>query len=253
MKVSVVIPNFNDLRIQRAITSVQGQANAEYELVIVDGGSSDQRLLQYYETCGADRLVIERDGGIFDALNKGIALATGEVIYLMGSDDYLSDDSVFADVRRAFDDDPSLDGLCIGCEFVDARGRVIRRWFPKRVSATRMKRGLLPPHFSLFLRRELYSLVGEFEYRQLNNVACDTLWLLDLAIAKPDLRVRTMRNHHLNMEYGGASTRGLSTVLRQFRVVHQFARSRSRHLTQWYLFSALRTLSKVTQFRLSRG
>lgn len=252
MKISVVIPNFNDLRIRRAIASVRQQRYVEYELIVIDGGSTNEELLRYYRECGADRLVIEKDEGIFHALNKGVALASGQVVFLMGSDDFLSDDQVFGDVAAAFTSDSQLDGVCIGCEFVNASGAVIRTWYPRRVTSAAIRRGFLPPHFSLFLRRELYDLVGGFQYAEFRNVACDILWLLDLAIEKPDLRVRVLPNHHLNMEYGGASTGSLSAVLRQFRVVHQYARRQAAHLPLWFLYSPLRTLSKLSQFRLFR-
>jgi glycosyltransferase len=253
MKLSVVIPNYNDLRIRRAVASVQRQTHPDRELLIIDGGSSNPELLAYYDSCGADRVVREKDGGIFDALNKGLRLATGDVVYLMGSDDELSDEHVFADVARRLADEPRTDGICIGCEFVNSAGEIVRSWYPREVSADLIKRGLLPPHFSLFLRRELYDLVGEFRFSEVGNVACDSVWLLDLAIRKPDLRIPVMNEHHLRMEYGGASTRSLGAIWRQFRVVHRNARRNAAHLPFWYFYSALKTLSKVRQLRLFRG
>lgn len=249
MKISVVIPNFNDLRIKRAIDSVKSQSHRDYELLVIDGGSTRPELLDYYRECGADRIVIERDGGIFDAINKGVRLASGDVIYLMGSDDELSDPGVFRDVVRTLESDRGLDGVCIGCEFVDSSGRMIRSWYPTRVSAGRIKRGILPPHFSLFLRRELYALVGEMKFREYNNVACDVIWLLDLALLKSDLRIEVLSNHCLRMEYGGASTGSLGAVARQFRVVWGYAKKNARYLNQWWLYSPVRTFSKVFQFR----
>lgn len=249
MKISVVIPNFNDLRIRRAVESVRKQSYRDFELLVIDGGSTNDMLLDFYGTCGADHLVIEKDGGIFDAINKGVRLASGDVIYLMGADDELSDANVFRDVADALQRDDSLDGVCLGCEFVDPSGRVIRSWYPRKVTAARIKRGILPPHFSLFLKRDLYSLVGEMKFREYNNVACDVIWLLDLALLKSDLRIEVMENHCLRMEYGGASTGSFSAVGRQFKVVWKYARKNAGHLKQWYLYSPVRTFSKVFQFR----
>jgi glycosyltransferase involved in cell wall biosynthesis len=249
VKISVVIPNFNDLRIKRAIDSVTRQTHRDYELLVIDGGSRNKELLDYYKNCGADKVVVERDGGIFDAINKGVRLSTGDIIYLMGSDDELSDTGVFADVVRTLSGDSGLDGVCVGCEFVDSSGRVIRSWYPTRVTAARIKRGILPPHFSLFLKKELYSLVGEMKFREYNNVACDVIWLLDLALLKSDLRIKVLNNHCLRMEYGGASTGSFGAVARQFRVVWRYAKKNARHLNQWYLYSPVRTFSKVFQFR----
>lgn len=250
VKISVIIPNFNDLRIARAVESVRKQSYHDYELLIIDGGSTDHRLLDFYAKCSADTVIVERDGGIFDAINKGVKLSSGHLIYLMGADDELSDEKVFADVASAFERNPVLDGVCLGCEFVDASGRVIRSWYPRKVTAARIKAGILPPHFSLFLKREVYTLVGEMKYREYRNVACDVIWLLDLALLKSDLRIDVLKDHHLRMEYGGASTGSFSAVANQFRVVWNYARKNARHLRFWYLYSPVRTGSKVFQFRL---
>jgi len=131
--------------------------------------------------------------------------------------------------------------------------RLERTWYPLRVTSQRIRWGILPPHFSLFLRRELYQLVGDFRYREHRNVACDILWLLDLAIKKPGVRIKVLPNHHLRMEYGGASTGSLNAVREQFLVVHRYARANARHLRFWFLYSPLRTLSKVFQFRFVEG
>lgn len=253
MKFSVVIPNFNDRRIQRAVASVQKQSFDDYELIIVDGGSTDAALLAYYETLPPGVVAIGRDNGIFDALNKGVARTTGDVVYLMGADDELSDEHVFRDVARMMERETAIDGVCIGCDFVNASGQVIRSWYPRRVTRKRMLRGLLPPHFSLFLRKRLYELAGPFKWQQFSNVACDIIWLMDVAIAKPDLRIDMLPSHHLRMEYGGASTGSMGAVARQFKAVARYARERGRDLPFWPLYSPVRTFSKVIQFRLPRG
>jgi len=249
VKISVIVPNFNDLRISRAIESVTKQSYKDYELLVIDGGSTDPTLLDFYRKSAADILVVEKDGGIFDAINKGVKLSSGDLVYLMGADDELSDERVFADVVASFRSNSELDGVCLGCEFVDASGRVIRSWYPRKVTAARIKRGILPPHFSLFLKRELYSLVGEMKFREYRNVACDVIWLLDLALLKSDLRIDVLKDHHLRMEYGGASTGSMSAVANQFRVVWGYARKNAGHLRFWYLYSPVRTFSKVFQFR----
>jgi glycosyltransferase len=249
MKISVVIPNFNDARIMRAIASVRRQEQADVEVLVVDGGSTDPDLLAFYNRLPADEVVIEPDDGIFDALNKGVARASGDIIYLMGSDDELSDAYVFRDVCRKLSEDPDLDGACIGCEFVNGSGSIVRRWYPRAVSAARIKRGILPPHFSLFLRRTLYDRVGPFRVHERGNVACDSIWLLDLAIAVPDLRVVVVPEHHLRMDHGGASTGSLRAVTSQFRAVHRYARENADSLPYWFLVSPTKTLSKVFQLR----
>jgi glycosyltransferase len=241
VKISVIIPNFSDLRIDRAIESVRAQSFPDIELIVIHGGPFSQAFEDIYARHRVDRLIRERDQGIFDALNKGLAAASGDVIYLMGADDRLSDREVFSSVFDRLQ-------ICIGCVFVRDDDRVIRRWFPRSISIARMRRGILPPHFSLFLRRSLYDLVGPFKYKETSNVATDTVWLMDAAMAKAELRIPVLLEHHLIMGYGGASTGSWRAVWCQFRTVHQYAGLHRDRLPWWFLFSIVRSSSKLTQF-----
>lgn len=249
MKISVVLPNFKDPRIARALKTVREQTYKHLEVVVVHGGPLTEELQFIYDTYKVDVLIREKDKGIFDALNKGVEATTGEVIYLMGSDDYISDQEAFSDAVKLFENNPHAHGVCMGCVFVSSEEKVIRKWFPKNVSSSRIKSGLFPPHFSLILKRQIYEFNGPFKYEQTANVATDIIWLMDLAMRKPDLSIITMNNHHLKMEYGGASTGSWKAVWNQFKVVHKYAVSNKKQLPIWFVFSIIRTGSKIFQFR----
>jgi glycosyltransferase involved in cell wall biosynthesis len=250
MKISVVIPNFNDIRIKRSLDSLYVQTYQNFEIIVIDGGSTNSNLLDIYKHNKIDQLCIEKDEGIFDALNKGVAKASGEIIYLMGSDDYLSDPFVFEDVIEKFKLKPALNGVCIGCEFVNAGGKIIRSWKPKNITSAKIKYGIFPPHFSLFLKKDIYNKVGEFQYKEYKNVACDIFWLLDMSILIPDIAIEVIDNHHLFMQYGGSSTGSYKAVVKQFKLVHKYSRLKSTHLPVWFLLSPIRTFSKITQFKI---
>lgn len=249
MKITVVIPNFNDIRIDRALFSVFSQQDSEFEVIVVHGGNLSFELKEVYSKYKIEKFILESDNGIFDALNKGISQASGDIIYLMGADDCLSSKSVFKDVALHFDNGPQIDGVCIGCVFVNSNQKVIRKWFPARVSSQRIRRGFFPPHFSLFLSRSLYVSVGPFKYRQTNNIATDIIWLMDLSILKPSARIIPLNTHYLIMEYGGASTGTWSAILKQFKVVHKYVYLRRKYFPNWFIFSLIRTSSKIFQFR----
>jgi glycosyltransferase len=251
MKITIIIPNFNDSRVRRALNSIKSQTYTNIEIIVVHGGPLTDKLKDTYNS-SIDILINEPDKGIFDALNKGIQIATGDVIYLLGADDYLSGNDIFADVVEQFYNESKPDGICIGCIFVNGEGSVIRKWFPKQVSAKNIKTGLFPPHFSLFLKKDVYRLVGPFKFEQTSNVATDIIWLMDLAFKKPEFKISTLLNHHLNMEYGGASTGSWKGVWRQYKVVHQYAKMHKSQLSNWFLFSLIRTGSKIFQFVVSK-
>ena len=250
MKISVVIPNINDKRIKRTLDSLYAQTYKNFEIIVIDGGSTNSDLLDIYKNNIIDQLCIEKDEGIFDAFNKGVAKANGDIIYLIGSDDYLSDAYVFEHVIEKFKLKPSINGVCIGCEFVNASGKIIRSWKPKNITSSKIKFGIFPPHLSLFLKKDVYNKVGEFQHKEYNNVACDIFWLLDMSILIPDIAIEVIGNHHLFMEYGGASTGSYKANIKQFKLVHKYSRLKSTYLPVWFLLSPIRTFSKITQFKI---
>lgn len=247
MKISVVIPNYNDLRVKRTLESVFQQTYKDLEIIVVDAVSTKEGIHEIYESFPIHKLICEKDEGIFDALNKGVKAASGDLIYLMGSDDFLPISDTFEKAVAEFGINVNLDGVCLGCEFINSSGKVIRTWYPSKVSATRIKNGFFPPHFSLLLKKELYELVGDFKYKKYNNVACDILWLLDLAIKRPNLNVKVLKDRFLVMQYGGASTGSFSAIWKQFNVVHSYVAQ--TRIPSWPYMSALRTASKIFQFR----
>lgn len=249
MKISVIIPNYNDVRVERSINSVIAQSYKNVELIVVDGLSNNSKVLDIYKSSNLSKLIREKDTGIFDALNKGVIAANGDIIYLMGSDDFLPDTDTFKRVVDVMSNGESLDGVCIACEFSNSNGKIIRKWYPGKISSKKIKLGILPPHFSLFLRKEIYDINGHFKNEQFGNVACDSIWLIDLALSKPDLKIKVLNEKKLVMEYGGASTGSLKGILKQFRVVHKYARNKK--LPFWFLLSFIKASSKVFQFRIA--
>ncbi len=248
MRISVIIPNFCDLRIDRALTAINSQTYTDFEIVVVHGGPLSAELQEIYSRHEVDTLIHEPDKGIFDALNKGIQHATGDLVYLQGADDYLSGNEIFKDVVGKFYNESNLDGVCIGCVFVSGKGAVIRSWYPSKVSAKMIKRGIFPPHFSLFLKKEVYNVVGPFKFEETSNVATDIIWLMDLSIKKKNFKITTLLEHHLNMEYGGASTGSWKAIWRQFKIVHKYAVINRNEVSYWLLFSLIRSGSKILQF-----
>jgi glycosyltransferase involved in cell wall biosynthesis len=161
MLVSIVIPNYNDIRIERTLNSIYSQNKKDFEVIVVDA-CSNERVQDIYKKFPINKLIVEKDRGIFDALNKGIQQVTGDVIYLMGSDDYLPKNNTLMDVIQQFEQNTLLDGICIGCEFINNKGEIIRKWYPNSVSSKKIKYGIFPPHFSLFIKKDIYSKVGLF-------------------------------------------------------------------------------------------
>lgn len=179
IKLSVITVCFNAAEtIERTIRSVCAQTYSNVEYIIVDGASTDQTLAiisGYVDKIS--KLVSERDNGIFDAMNKGIALASGEIVYFLNADDCFVDERVLSDVAHAFQEDSSR-------TFV--YGNVILKGepngllsFPAKAFKTRSISEFLHNSFchqAVFVRRSLFSQLGLFDYRY--KYSADYEWII---------------------------------------------------------------------------
>lgn len=215
MKISVITAVYNNREtIAAALDSVLGQAGVDVELVVIDGGSTDGTLevLRAY----ADRLdvlVSEPDRGIYDALNKGIERASGEVVGFLHSDDLFADTSALARISGAFAD-PDVGVVYGDLVYVlkDEPDRVVRYWRSGEFSRPKLAKGWMPPHPTLYVRRSIYEQIGMFDtsYR----IAADYDFILRL-LGRESLNVQYIPQVLVKMRVGGASNRTLRNILRK--------------------------------------
>ena len=169
MKVSIITPVFNDVRVCRALDSILAQRlDCELETIVIDAASTDgtHEVLHRY----ADRLnvcISEPDGGVYDGMNKGIGHATGDVVGILRAYDEYADADVLQDVVDVFRDRPDLE-VCygeIGC--VDEDGESWRHWRAGRNRKFKWRLGWRPPHSAFFVRRRTYDSYGLYnlDYR----------------------------------------------------------------------------------------
>ena len=246
--ISVVIPNFNDPRIERTLKSITNQTTQDFEIIVVEGSTKNTKTESIYQQyiSKISYLIHEPDKGIFDALNKGIVKASGELIFLIGSDDVLSDSECFSSALKLYRENPNADGICLGCRFVNSDNKIVRKWELSKISSKKIKWGLMPPHFSLFLNKQLYDDIGLFDFSD-TYIASDTEWLLRLA-SKKNIQIPIVNNHFVDMEYGGASTGSFKYIFKAFLVTLRAAR---RHnIKQWMFTPVVKVSSKIFQFRI---
>jgi glycosyltransferase involved in cell wall biosynthesis len=172
MKISIITAVFNRTdSIAEALRSVQAQSWHDVEHVVVDGASTDgtlfvlQNFLNVSTRSGYQaQWTSEPDLGIYYALNKGLARATGDVIGLMHSDDFFADHEVLTSVATAFAD-PAVDAVFGDLDYVDKSNTtyIVRRWRAGRYSAAKLSLGWMPPHPTLFLRRRVIERWGGFD------------------------------------------------------------------------------------------
>lgn len=215
MKISVITAVFNNRStVTAAIDSVLAQAGADFELVVIDGASTDGTLdvLRGY----ANRiqvLVSEPDGGIYEALNKGISLASGDVLGFLHSDDLFADELVLSLITKAFED-PEIEAVYGDLLYVRKcdPSRVVRYWRAGKFSRTRLNWGWMPPHPTFYVRRSVYERLGGFNttYRIAGDYDCMLRFL-----GRGRLRVAYLPKVLVKMRVGGASNRSLRNIMKK--------------------------------------
>ena len=191
---------------------------------MIDGASTDGTLELLRATVGPQTvLVSEPDTGIYDALNKGIALARGEVIGLLHSDDFFASPDVLAKVAAAFAT-PGIDAVYGDLQYVSAQdtSRVIRHWTAGSPSVAKLRRGWMPPHPTLFLRREVFERFGAYDtsYR----IAADYDAILRY-FGKGEINSAYIPEVLVKMRVGGESNKSLGKILKKSREDYRALRS----------------------------
>lgn len=217
LTISVITASFNRVdTIAQALASVHGQTWQRVEHIVIDGASTDGTL----QVIEAQRerlavLVSERDGGLYDALNKGFALASGDVVGLMHSDDFYADERVLEWVAQSFAD-PAVDGVYGDLDYVAKAdpARIIRRWRSGIYQRSRLAHGWMPPHPTLFLRRSVIEQWGGFDTRF--RIAADYDAMLRY-LARGKIRLAYIPEVLVKMRVGGESNRSLARILRKSR------------------------------------
>lgn len=214
MKVSIITVCYNSaVTIRDAVDSVLAQQGVELEYIVIDGQSSDDTV-EILKTYGdrITKLVSEPDHGIYDAMNKGVALATGDVIGILNSDDFYADSSVLAEVVAAFVDE-SIDCVYGDLDYVDAEDtdRVVRAWRSGEMTPGAFRRGWHPAHPTFFVRRSVYERVGRFNLDL--KIAADYEFMLRV-LERDQAKAAYLPRVLVKMRTGGASNASISNILK---------------------------------------
>jgi glycosyltransferase involved in cell wall biosynthesis len=217
LKISIITVTYNaSAVVADCIASVQGQSFPEVEHIIIDGGSKDGTQEIARESSQALRIISEPDKGIYDAMNKGICLSTGEIVGILNADDFYASMDVLAKVAEVFTD--SKVDACYGdLQYVD-RGNIknIRRtWRSGAYSAHKFWWGWMPPHPTFFVRKSIYRRFGLFDL-DLGSAADYELMLRFLA--RHNIQAVYIPQVLVTMRAGGVSNSSLLNRLRANRM-----------------------------------
>lgn len=214
MKISLITVTFNGgATIRNTIQSVLSQSYPNIEYIIIDGLSSDNTLsiIKDYEPQFMGRLkwISEKDYGIYDAMNKGIQIATGDIVGILNSDDLLMDDNVLKDITLAFDNE--TDAIYGNLYFVGQNeiNHIVRIW--KGSPYKSFTTGWHPAHPTFYVRREVYEKYGAFDISF--DISADFELMLRL-IEKYHIRTKYIDRYMVKMRVGGKSTGNIRNIIK---------------------------------------
>jgi glycosyltransferase len=245
MKISVITICYNSAHsIGDAIQSVLAQTYPNVEYIVVDGKSKDTtvEVIKSFGS-GISKFVSEPDKGIYDALNKGIKMATGDVIGFMHSDDLYANNQILTKVAALFEKEKT-DSVYGDLEYVykDDTSKVLRYWKSGVFSLSKLKMGWMPPHPTFYVRREVYEKYGLFNTNLKISADYDTMLRF---LGKHRITTAYLPEVMVRMRVGGASNRSLKNIIRKSKEDYQAIKDNSFGSVFTLVFKNLR---KVTQF-----
>lgn len=207
MKLSVLTVSYNSARtIRRTLDSFCAQDWADRELIVVDGASTDGTP-DIVRTYPGIRLISEPDRGMYDALNKGLRLYTGDAVGVLNSDDAYHDHQVLSRIAAALARADMVHG---DLDFHDVDGRIVRQWRADERPATGFRSGWMPAHPTFYVRRAVAEAVGDFDLTW--PTAADYDWMLR-AVELNSFTLARLNAVLIDMAMGGRSTSGLKAHL----------------------------------------
>ncbi|WP_331774328.1 glycosyltransferase family 2 protein [Sulfurospirillum sp. 1612] len=211
MKISIITVVWNNKNtIQDAIDSVLNQTYKDIEYIVIDGASTDGtvEIIQSY----GDRIskfVSESDKGLYDAMNKGIALATGDAIGILNSDDFYTDEFVIEKIAKEFES-KHVDSVFADLVYVkpDDVNKVVRYYDSSYFTPSKFAYGWMPAHPTFFVKRKYYRKYGVFKTDY--KIAAD-YEILTRFLAKYSISYSYLKEPIIKMRIGGISTQGLKS------------------------------------------
>jgi len=214
LKISIITISFNaNDTIEKTLNSIKSQSYSNIEHIIVDGGSIDGTI----EICNSfshiSKIISEPDNGVYDAFNKGLKLATGDIIGFLNADDVFCNENSIQDIVDAFSNNET-DIVYGNLDYVNKEGKVIRNWISRPYEKGLVKKAWMPAHPTFYCKKEVYDHLGG--YNDSFKIAGDFELCLRF------LEINNIPSFYLNkkivkMLVGGISNSGLKSKLTIFK------------------------------------
>jgi len=250
MKVSIITATFNSEKsIQRTIDSVAGQDYKNIEHIIIDGGSTDMTISIIQSNSNLiSTFISEKDKGIYDALNKGIKLATGDIIGFLNSDDVFTNMHVISKVANCFQVKGCdvLYGNLIYQSKDDTNRKTIRYWKSNKFHPDCLKYGWMPPHPTVYCKKEVYNQYGQYDEKF--KISADYDYILRI-FKEPVIKKTYLPVVMVKMDVGGISNGSAKGIFKKSREDYMAIRQNNAGGFYTIIFKNLRKIIQFNKFR----
>lgn len=220
MKISIITACYNsENTIEDTIKSVLSQAHKDFEHIIIDGGSKDRTMdiVQRYNKQYGKKLkyVSEKDKGIYDAMNKGVKMATGDIIGILNSDDVYASKQTLSIINRTLEKD-KYDGCYANLLYMDEKlEKPIRDW---KTKTGKIKSGWMPAHPTFYVKKKIYDDVGLYNLKY--KIVSDFDFMIRVC-ANKKYHFKYIDKCLIHMRLGGASSNGINGYIKNIKEAKQ--------------------------------
>ena len=248
MKVSIITVTFNSISvINDCLDSISSQEYDNIQHIVIDGASTDGTLsILESKHSQLNTLISKPDNGIYDAMNKGIRIATGDIIGFLNSDDFYANNKVISKVVREFERDSLLDSCYSDLIYVDQLKiyKIVRYVKSSEFNQGLFSKGWCPPHPTFFVRRSVYERLGIFD---LNYDIASDVDLMMRFLEKHKIKSKYIPEVWVKMRMGGTTNKNLKNIwLQNKEIIHSFNKNNlSVNLLKFLVF---KIISRILQF-----
>lgn len=250
MEITIITAVYNgESTIGNSLDSLYKQTYKNFEHVIIDGDSSD-KTVKVIKSKIDNRSIIhsEKDKGIYDALNKGILLAKGDIIGILHSDDFYSSNEILEKVVETFEIN-KCDLLYADLEYISKNNsnKKVREWVSGKFDKVKLKYGWMPPHPTVFMKTDLIKKIGFYDTNY--KISSDYDFLLRCLLDK-NIKVEYLQIKMIKMKVGGISNRSIKNILLKMNEDYSIIKKNKIYFIAPIITLLLKNVLKVNQIRV---